>query len=351
MRAQVVVASSARGTMRQHVGPGSADAASSRRPETGQQRLRAPPTLGTTTAAPLEGSATRRVRRTPGRRPGSPGAAPGSVLGRLGGSAAGGPSTIARRPSPLLGAHGQHRRRKAPPPVSALSGGKLRSGTPPRLGITDTTVPAAQSSRLSPLVQGYRQTEAATSRSLPPGAEVDVVMMARMDEMERQHKRAIRDLRTRYDEELEYMHTHMELKENLMSTVDMCCDTLATTVTVLINVPVMSVGLKVVIAAFAILIYALQGWLVYTLYRNGLKFDSDLVGSFIREGYFIVNGSSATECTGDCRQDIDQMFGDTYQTLQANWESDTTDSEVPDFNDMLQRTNCKCGFVFQRGHR
>ena len=136
-----------------------------------------------------------------------------------------------------------------------------------------------------------------------------------------------------------------------MSTVDMCCDTLATTVTVLINVPVMSVGLKVVIAAFAILIYALQGWLVYTLYRNGLKFDSDLVGSFIREGYFIVNGSSATECTGDCRQDIDQMFGDTYQTLQANWESDTTDSEVPDFNDMLQRTNCKCGFVFQRGHR
>ena len=76
--------------------------------------------------------------------------------------------------------------------------------------------------------------------------------------------------------------------ESLVKSTDACCDTLATLVCTVANIPSFSLWLKVFLTVISLLVYALQVGLVYKLYWNGYKFDPDLISSFIREGFLDI---------------------------------------------------------------
>jgi hypothetical protein len=105
--------------------------------------------------------------------------------------------------------------------------------------------------------------------------------------------------------------------ESLVDTTDACCDTLAALVCAVANIPSFSAWLKGFLTVISLVTYALQVGLVYKLYRNGYKFDPDLISSFIREGFLNIPGGS--DETFSTRKDQADYFGDRFEVVQESW--------------------------------
>lgn len=106
--------------------------------------------------------------------------------------------------------------------------------------------------------------------------------------------------------------------ESLVKSTEACCDTLATLVCTVANIPSFSLWLKVFLTVISLLVYALQVGLVYKLYWNGYKFDPDLISSFIREGFLDIPSNNESFTT---RKDQADYFGDRYEIVQESWDN------------------------------
>ena len=86
----------------------------------------------------------------------------------------------------------------------------------------------------------------------------------------------------------------------------------------MINIPALSIWLRLMVTSVAVLVYFTQGLMVYKLYSNGLMFDSDLIAAFIRQGYLDVRNVNTSSCSDvDCKKHLADVFGDTYERMQA----------------------------------
>lgn len=108
--------------------------------------------------------------------------------------------------------------------------------------------------------------------------------------------------------------------ENVVDTADVCGETLATLVSAMINIPALSLALRLMVTFVAILVYGIQGMMVYKLYSNGLVFDPDLISSFIRNGYLDVQNANITSSCGGVacsKNQLASLFATTHEELQA----------------------------------